>query len=138
MRCRTAERYISLKLDGELHAKTEQKLAHHLQRCNSCRAMLEATKAMQEQLLNLDAAQYPSWMHQRIMHNLPQKTSGIRFLRPVYSYAASAFAVALSFYIGTLAGIHGFQKSSYLADSPQNESIQLSFGENSLMEMYNE
>lgn len=138
MRCRTAERYISLKLDNELAPKYAHKLDQHLARCISCKHIFEETKSLQNMLKQKENEEYPSWMHQRIMHNLPTPKRRIWLQKPVFSYATTGMAVALSLYMGIMVGVHGFQESGYLSSNLQTEASQLRFGENSLMELYDE
>lgn len=138
MRCRTAERYISQKLDDELMPKHAASLAQHLARCSSCKAFLEDTRRLQSRLQDAPLPQYPSWMHQRIMHNLPQAKTRFWNIKPAYSFASAGLAIAFSLYIGALTGIRGYQESGYFSQNAGEQSIQLSFGENSLMEMYDE
>lgn len=39
MRCRTAQRYVSLAVDGELDARRSARLERHLRECQECRAL---------------------------------------------------------------------------------------------------
>ncbi len=138
MRCRTAEQYISQKLDDELKPKHAASLARHLEHCSSCKAFLADTRRLQSSLQDAPLPEYPSWMHQRIMHNLPQAKARFWGFKPAYSFASAGLAIAFSLYIGALTGIRGYQESGYFSQSTGGQSIQLSFGENSLMEMYDE
>ena len=138
MRCKTAERYISLKLDNELPASHANKLQLHLQHCSSCRQLLEQNQKLQNLLHSPIESEYPSWMHQRIMHNLPTDKPKNWLYKLAFSFAGSGLVIALSLFIGIFTGIRGFRDTAFLPGVVGEESTQLHFGENSLMEMYDE
>ncbi|MCK9557098.1 MAG: zf-HC2 domain-containing protein [Candidatus Cloacimonadaceae bacterium] len=138
MRCNEAERYISLKLDNELPVPRADKLQQHLQQCSSCRNIMEQNQKIQSLLNAPIQSEYPSWMHQRIMHNLPEVKPKSWLYKPAFSFASTGLVVALSLYMGIFAGFKGFQDSAYLSDYADEESTQLIFGENSLLEMHDE
>lgn len=138
MRCRTAELFISQKLDNELKPKHAASLDAHLKQCSSCQTFMEETANLQRSMQELPLPQYPAWMHQRIMHNLPKSKARFWQFKPAYTFASASLAIAFSLYIGALTGIRGYQESGYSQQSITEQSTQLSFGENSLMEMYDE
>ncbi|MDY0318470.1 MAG: zf-HC2 domain-containing protein [Candidatus Cloacimonadaceae bacterium] len=138
MRCKTAELYISLRLDRELKPKHSSKLDEHLKHCSSCAAFLADTRLLQTRLTEIPEPVYPSWMHQRIMHNLPQPKARFWLFKPAFTISGATLAIACSLFFGALTGIRGYQESGYSAANPTQQTYQLSFGENSLMEMYDE
>lgn len=140
MRCSKAERYISQKLDGEIKARHLAELNQHLNVCSSCRATLKAYSDLQSNLQAAPAAEYPAWLHHRIMANLPISSKPSRVQRWGLSYAAPSLAIMLSLYVGTLVGIKGYEVSSQSQSTAEStEQISyISFGENSLIGDYDE
>lgn len=137
MRCKTAERYISLQQDNELNAKRNQALCRHLQNCASCTSIQSCNLALQTSLKELPQAEYPQWLHHRILDNLPrqqkQSWAGGRAL----SYATASLAIIFGLLAGTLVGIKGYEGDE-LATQNETEYSYISFGEQSLMEAYDD
>ncbi len=138
MRCKTAERLISLKLDGEITARQGRALQTHLQRCPSCQDILAISKALDQSLQKLPDAEYPEYLHHRIMANLPQKPQRSRMQRYGLSYATATAAILLSLFAGSLVGIKAYQSQNELYSQSETEYESLSFGEHTLLELYHE
>lgn len=137
MRCKTAERYISLQQDNELNAKRNQALCRHLQKCASCTRIQSGNLALQKGLQELPQAEYPQWLHHRILDNLPrQKTRSLAGKRAL-SFATASLAIAFSLVAGTLVGIKGYEGDD-IATQNETEYSYISFGEQSLMEAYDD
>lgn len=141
MRCKTAERYISLKQDNELNAKRNQALCRHLQKCASCTSIQSYNLALQKTLKEQPQAEYPQWLHHRILDNLPrqkkQSWAGGRAL----SYATASLAIIFSLVAGTLVGIKGYESgedTGTINSQNETEYSYISFGEQSLMEAYDD
>ncbi len=137
MRCKTAERYISLKLDDELCARRQKTLHRHLQKCSSCARIKSANLALQTQLQELPQPEFPQWLHHRILNNLPQQKKNSRAGKRALSYATASLAIIFSLLAGTLAGIKGYETTE---DDKQivTEYTYISFGEQSLMDVYDD
>lgn len=137
MRCKTAARLISLKLDNELSASKNVALQEHLERCPSCRQVLASAQALQSELQELKTPAYPEYLHYRILSNLP-RTSKPRWLhQPKLAYLAASLAIMLSLLAGTWVGIKGYEGSNVYAQNLE-EDIYISFGNHSLMEVFDE
>ncbi|MDD3533522.1 MAG: zf-HC2 domain-containing protein [Candidatus Cloacimonetes bacterium] len=137
MRCKTAERYISLKLDGELCPRRQKALHRHLQTCSSCARIQSFNLAMQTRLQELPQAEFPQWLHHRILSNLPRQKKQSWAGKHALSYATASLAIIFSLLAGTLVGIKGYESSESYTQS-ETEYSYLSFGEQSLMEVYDD
>lgn len=138
MRCKTAERYISLKLDGELSTKLVSKLDEHLKKCSSCNEIYRQTALLHENLTAIQDVEYPAWLHHRIMNNLPIKTRRQSSWRLSLSYAAFSLLLFFSIFAGVGLGQKAYADSSDYAQIEEEEYLQLSFGDNSIWEVYDE
>jgi predicted anti-sigma-YlaC factor YlaD len=137
MRCKTAERLISLKLDNELSAHQAQALQEHLQECSSCARILAANQDLQAQLQVTSLPEYPEWLHYRILSNLPRENRRSWVRKPGLSYATASLAILLSLFAGTLVGIKGYEGSQLHPQIEESETY-ISFGEHSLLEVFDE
>lgn len=137
MRCKTAECYISLKLDGELSPRRQQALHGHLQKCSSCTRIQSCNLAIQTSLQELPQAEFPPWLHHRILSNLPQQKKQSWTGKRALSYATASLAIIFSLLAGTLVGIKGYESSEEIAQT-ETEYSYISFGEQSLMEVYDD
>lgn len=134
MRCKTAEHYISLKLDHELKAKHETKLQQHLARCASCKVLHQDYARLQSRLQKLPEPEFPPQLHHMIMSGLPKRNRAMELRRFRLSMAATALSIVLSIGAGTLVGLKGYESTGMLNDYAVEEAIdQPLFGENSLM-----
>lgn len=141
MRCSKAQRYIDLKLDGELNDQHQLKLNKHLSACPGCRNWQNQAEKLQLMLSAPQPAEFPAWVHANIMdkvHRLDNKRPGFvsRFkLAP----ATTAIAIIFSFWIGAQVGIKSFNPET---DTTTTESTNLlssnsiTFGENTLIDSY--
>lgn len=134
MRCKTAEHYISLKLDHELKPKQETKLRQHLESCISCKALNQDYARMQTGLQQLPVPECPPQLHHLVMSNLPKRNRNAELRRFRLSLAAASLSIVLSIGAGTLVGLKGYESTDMLNDYAAEEVIdQPLFGENSLM-----
>lgn len=138
MRCKTAERYISLKLDGELSAKLVSKLDEHLMKCSSCKEIHRQTALLTENLTAIQDVEYPAWLHHRIMNNLPKKAERQSTWRVSLAYAAFSLMIFFSMFAGAGLGKKAYTDNSDYAQIEQEDYLQLSFGDNSIWEVYDE
>ncbi|MCB5263017.1 MAG: zf-HC2 domain-containing protein [Candidatus Cloacimonetes bacterium] len=141
MRCKKAERYISLKQDNELSARQQKALQNHLQKCSSCTQIQSANLALQARLKELPQAEFPPWLHHRIIANLPQQKKQSWAGRQALSYATASLAIIFSLLAGTLVGIKGYESTedtSAINSQSETEYSYLSFGEQSLIEVYDD
>lgn len=138
MRCKTAERYISLKLDGELSAKHVSKLEEHLAKCSSCYEIHRQTALLQENLTAIRDVEYPQWLHHRIMNNLPKRARRQPAWRLSLSYAAFSLMIFFSVFAGIGLGQKAYQDNSDYAQLEEEEHLLLSFGDNSIWEVYDD
>jgi len=141
MRCKTAERYISLKLDGELCPRRLNSLHRHLQKCSSCTHIQSCNLALQTKLKEQPQAEFPQWLHHRILESLPRQEKRNRAGKRALSYATASLAVIFSLLAGTLVGIKGYEggkETSNVNTQSEIEYSYLSFGEQSLMEAYDD
>jgi predicted anti-sigma-YlaC factor YlaD len=134
MRCKTAEHYISRKLDNELKPKHEAQLQKHLARCASCQQLTQDYRSLQKQLQRAELPEFPAFLHHRILNNLPKRSRATELRRFRLSMAATALSIVLSIGAGTLVGLKGYEGTGLLSDYVSEEVIeQPLFGENSLM-----
>ncbi|HNQ42869.1 MAG TPA: zf-HC2 domain-containing protein [Candidatus Cloacimonadota bacterium] len=139
MRCSTAERYLSKRIDRELPHRQAKALELHLQACPSCRQIDLHNQAVKTALKQDIQVEFPQWLHHRIIHNLPVNPHKGFAERWKLSYATAIMAVLFSLYAGTWVGIQSFSTSSdATAYTGTSESSQISFGQISLLEAYDE
>lgn len=139
MRCSTAERFLSRKLDNQLKPQQAQALDLHLQSCSSCREIDVHNQAIKQAFINDNPSPFPEWLHHRIIHNLPQAPHRSFAERWKLGYATATLAVLFSLYAGTWVGIQSFALSSETNVTSSTElSTQSSFGQISLLETYDE
>ena len=141
MRCKTAERYISLKLDGELCPRRLNSLHRHLQKCSSCTRVQSCNLALQTKLKEQPQVDFPQWLHHRILSNLPRQEKRSRAGKRALSYATASLAIIFSLLAGTLVGIKGYESgedTGKINSQNETEYSYISFGEQSLMEAYDD
>ena len=134
MRCRTAERFISLKLDGELKPSHEAKLQVHLGRCISCHKLHEDYRGIVNTLRSLPDPEMPPQLHHMTMNALPRRNRKVEVRRFRLSMAAAALGIVFSLGAGTFIGISQYDNAeSYVQSMLNEEPEDTLFGDNSLM-----
>ena len=134
MRCKIAERYISLKLDGELSAKHDRALMQHLDRCSLCQKIMKDHQGILKAMQQMPDPGFPPYLHHRIMSSLPKSAPKAAYRAFRLSLAATALSVLISIALGTMVGIKGYESYGLYAETT-GESMLLSFGENSIVEL---
>jgi predicted anti-sigma-YlaC factor YlaD len=138
MRCRKAERYISLKLDNQLSARAARALKEHLAKCSSCTEILREYSELSARLSRIPSPDHPQYLHHRIMSNLPQKKRRIALQRHGLGYAMASLAIVLSLWAGTVVGNMGIEPMDSQLSQAQSEYETISFGEHTLLEYYDD
>jgi len=138
MRCSKAERYISLKLDNQISARRAKALKVHLDQCPSCRNVLTQHRALVTKLQKLPQAEYPQYLHHRIMSNLPRSNKRSWLQSYGLSYATATVAIALSLFAGSLVGIKGYESPQNYSSQSEIDYESISFGEHTLLEYYDD
>lgn len=138
MRCRTAIRYISLKLDNELEPRRIEILGRHLASCPKCQKEYREMADLQSSLSQLKDSPVPGWLAPKVMLNLPQKRQPFFILPKGLAYTAASLAIAISIFAGGSLGHKGIQISQLIEEQESISYAGLSFGENSFFEVYDE
>lgn len=142
MRCSKAQRQIGLKLDHEL--KQGHALELHLQGCAACRAYQAEAARLQTILRNQPQAEFPGWLHHRIMDQAARhdrKRVHLKHSFRLQTIPALA-AIALSLVIGVAIGKTAYRNVNplpenaaevYSRQNTANENQELAvFGESSV------
>ena len=142
MRCSKAQRQIGLKLDHELmqgHA-----LELHLSSCAACRAYQAEAARLQTLLRAKPQAQFPSWLHHRIMDQAAQHDRARVHLKTSFRLQTipALAAIALSLVLGLAIGKNAYRNVNplpenaaevYSRQNTANENQELAvFGESSV------
>ena len=134
MRCKKAESYIWLNLDGEINEKQKIALDKHLESCSFCNQLQGEFSNLKQSLSQMPDVEFPEFLHHRIMNALPRRSKRAQALRLNLSLAATALSIILSIAAGTLVGLKGFEDPAAIVQSiSEEDSGQLLFGENSIM-----
>jgi len=109
MNCRDVEKMLSAYSDGESPSETKALIDSHVRSCESCRRLLEETRALSKALDVLPAAKASPFFYTRLKSRIQ---AGERVQRTPWTerllIPASAAAIALlGFWLGTVAGGNG-------------------------------
>ncbi|PKN73477.1 MAG: hypothetical protein CVU50_01825 [Candidatus Cloacimonetes bacterium HGW-Cloacimonetes-3] len=138
MRCSTAQRYIDLKLDGELKPRHLPVLTKHLSACKACQTRQADAARLQQILANAPAPEPPAWVHAQIM----DKVQRMGKARPTFarrfqlSTATAVVAIFFSFIAGTQIGVRSFKTEAEVAPTTTVSESTIAFGENTLLDTY--
>ncbi|MDP2172976.1 MAG: hypothetical protein Q8M98_04170 [Candidatus Cloacimonadaceae bacterium] len=143
MRCHTAKRQIDLQAKTGLEPAQSGELRLHLESCFRCRVYFEQAQKLQRLLSPSSPPEFPTWLHENIMHQVrmhePQRV--ILRRRMKLQNIPATLAIILSIYIGSLLGVNAFK-----AETPpvaevsvyQDDSFEVaSFGESTIFELRN-
>ncbi|MDZ4181355.1 MAG: hypothetical protein U1B83_00655 [Candidatus Cloacimonadaceae bacterium] len=141
MRCTKAMRYIDLQAHTGLEQAAEV-LRPHLIACPRCRAHFEQAQKLQALLTPASPPEFPSWLHEKIMHQArmhePQRAILRRHMR--LQMIPAAAAILLSLYFGSMAGIKAYESGFSTDDaevaSYQDDSYEVSsFGQSTIFDL---
>lgn len=136
MRCRTIEKWLSDRIDGELSESRIKALESHLERCSSCRSYAAALEIIQDEARSVQKPEvapfYWEKFTSRLKADLGSKKQGERLERPSvkrWIWAGASAALTLLIVVG-LYFILFFEK-------PMPEMYVFSY-EDSLAQIYQE
>jgi predicted anti-sigma-YlaC factor YlaD len=138
MRCSKAIHLIDLKLDGELSASNSRALNQHLDKCPACKAWLSEAAKLNIMLSASPDIAVPAWVHAQIM----DKVKKLETAKPSFSrrFKLATVTATLAVFVSLLAGAHvgvqTFKSETEAYDTSSYSVSSASFGETSLMEVY--
>lgn len=137
MRCAKYKKQIDLMQDGALDQASTAKLQAHLDECIKCRAYQQQALKLRELMLSAPRPQVPSWLHHQILHQCKAHEPKRLKVRKKFrlQLVPATLAILLSFVLGSLLGVTGFQISA-LSSKVAPEQVQeiTFFGESTLVE----
>lgn len=141
MRCTKMRHYIDLQARLEPEQALVGELRSHLDSCPRCRVRYEQAQKLQLLLSPGSLPEFPTWMHEKIMHQVrthePQRVALRRRMR--LQTIPAALAVILSIYIGSLVGVKAFNAETSTNTgiaAYQEEGVTMaSFGESTIFEL---
>jgi hypothetical protein len=107
MRCRTIEKWLSDRIDGELSERKIKALEAHLERCPSCRSYAAALEKIQDEARNVERLEVsPSyWVEStiKLKADLNSEIQERRLERPLakrWRWAGASAALTLLIFVG--------------------------------------
>ncbi|MDH5466160.1 MAG: zf-HC2 domain-containing protein [Candidatus Aminicenantes bacterium] len=107
MRCKTIEKWLSDRIDGELSERKIKSLQAHLERCPSCRSYAAALEKIQDEARSIERLEVsPSFWEEftsRLRSDLSSKKQEKRLERPLvkrWRWAGASAALTLLIVVG--------------------------------------
>jgi mycothiol system anti-sigma-R factor len=78
MNCHDAREWLNALLDGELDAKNEAEVRHHLEGCAACMKQYRSLEALRDQVKRAGGHEMPEALRRRILAELPREPARAR------------------------------------------------------------
>lgn len=105
MRCRHADRLMSLKLDGAIRPEQAERLSEHLKHCPRCQAAWAAMQRAHGLLDELPWTEPTPDLTTRVLARLPEQRRGVIPTAPAWSRASVIVVAALALVLVGVTGV---------------------------------
>jgi len=105
MRCRTADRLMSLQLDHALGVEELARLSRHLEQCARCRAHWASMQRANRLLQQAPWLEVPAGLPAKVLQRLPADRRAVVPAEPVWARASLVVMAAVALLLVALAGV---------------------------------